>query len=425
MKQKSLLLASCFFSLLLSTSCLKDSVTKTYTYTIYRPEYKTSQAVRDGIKNDAAQPVTNPGKMYIKGNYIFLNDIGKGIHVINNANPQKPVNESYIHIPGCEDMAAIGNTLYADAYTDLMILDISNAADIHLHDWRPNLFPDRQYVLGYRIDSGKVITNWITKDTTVTQKWTVNNWRSSIGGWVMTESFGGDRTMLFSSSANKNSGAGTGGSMARFAIQANHLYTVTQSSLQVLNINNQFNPKYLKTVDLGWGIETIFPFKDRLFIGSQTGMFIFSIANPAQPVKEGTFNHARVCDPVIADDDYAYVTLRSGSICQGFTNQLDVVDIRNVNSPTLVKTYPLFNPHGLSKDGDLLMICDGSEGIKVFNAAKANDVKLLSKVSLANTYDVICYNGIAIVSAKDGLYQYDYANPLQLRLLSRIGIEKK
>ena len=54
---------------------------------------------------------------------------------------------------------------------------------------------------------------------------------------------------------------------------------------------------------------------NRLFIGSQTGMFIYNLSNPDNPVQDGQFNHVRSCDPVIADEKYAYVTLRSGS-CQ-------------------------------------------------------------------------------------------------------------
>lgn len=51
-------------------------------------------------------------------------------------------------------------------------------------------------------------------------------------------------------------------------------------------------------------------------------MFIFSIANPTQPTQLATFQHATVRDPVIADNQYAFVTLRSGTTCQGFTNEL-------------------------------------------------------------------------------------------------------
>jgi hypothetical protein len=170
---------------------------------------------------------------------------------------------------------------------------------------------------------------------------------------------------------------------------------------------------------LGWGIETIYPFKDKLFIGSNTGMFIYDITNPAQPSKQGEFNHVRTCDPVIAEDNYAYVTLRTGTGCPGATNQLDVLDITNLSQPLRMKTYPMTNPHGLSKDGDLLFICDGKDGLKVYNAADRNSIFLVKHITGLSTYDVIAWNDVAIVSATDGLYQYDYSDVNNIKLLSK------
>jgi hypothetical protein len=130
----------------------------------------------------------------------------------------------------------------------------------------------------------------------------------------------------------------------------------------------------------------------------------------------------RSCDPVIADDNFAYVTLRSGTACQGFTNQLEVLNITKLMQPSLVKTYAMTNPHGLSKDGNLLFICDGRDGLKVYNAAQPDKLQLLQTIGNLETFDVIAFNGIAIVVAKDGLYQYDYSNPSNLKLLSRLSI---
>ena len=212
--------------------------------------------------------------------------------------------------------------------------------------------------------------------------------------------------------------------MARFAIQSQHLYTVSQSKLNVLNITTPQQPQWKKEVDLGWGIETIYPFKDKLFIGSASGMLIYTVADPANPQKAGTFTHAQVCDPVIAEDDYAFVTLRSGTTCNGFTNQLDVVDIKDIFSPVMVKTYPLTNPHGLSKDGQWLFICDGNDGLKVFDASSPGNIILKKTIQIADTYDVICMNGIAVVTAKDGIYQYNYNDINNITLLSKTSITK-
>src|SRR5690606_20496247 len=140
-------------------------------------------------------------------------------------------------------------------------------------------------------------------------------------------------------------------------------------------------------------IETIFPFKNRLFVGSRTGMYIYNVSNPSQPAAAGQFNHVQSCDPVIADDNYAYVTLRSGNTCQGFTNQLDIVKLNDFTDPKLEKTYQMSNPHGLSKDGNTLFICDGAAGLKVYNAADVQNLQLITTIEGIETFDVIAMNG--------------------------------
>ncbi|MGB8192801.1 MAG: hypothetical protein WCF67_12815, partial [Chitinophagaceae bacterium] len=196
---------------------------------------------------------------------------------------------------------------------------------------------------------------------------------------------------------------------------------VTSSDLNVFDISSPTNPVFSNKVPVGWNIETVYPFKDRLFVGSMTGMFIFGTQNPLAPNKIGQFAHVRTCDPVIADDHNAYVTLRSGNECQGFTNQLDVLNIDNITAPTLVKTYQLTNPHGLSKDGNTLFVCDGKDGLKIYDVANTSSLNLLKHLKGLETYDVIAYNKVALVVAKDGLYQFDYSNLNDVRMLSKIG----
>jgi hypothetical protein len=192
----------------------------------------------------------------------------------------------------------------------------------------------------------------------------------------------------------------------------------------VFNISNPAQPSFSKKNNIGWNIETLFPFKNNLFIGSNVGMFIYNISSPDNPVKTGQFSHVLSCDPVIADDNHAYVTLRSGNNCRNSVNQMDVLQLNNLTNPSLVKSYPLTNPHGLSKDGNLLLICDGKAGLKVYNASNASNLQLLSTISTIETYDVIAMNGIAIVVAIDGLYQYSYSDPSNPTLLSKLAILK-
>lgn len=398
------------------SSCVKDSCKNTHTYTYYQPVYKTTAEVRANIRSSSPQPIQNPGKLFIRGNYIFLNEVDEGIHILDNSNPSTPKNIAFINIPGNIDLAVTGNALYADLYTDLVTLDISNPLQVSVQNYNEGVFPHRNYGYGFQADSGRIITKWERRDTTITQ--------DCARQMIWTDNYM-NFAQVSTNTTKSSSPVGKGGSMARFAIAGQHLYTVSYSDLNVFDISSVMNPTFSNTVQLNNNgqIETIFPLEHKLFIGSQSGMFIYNISNASQPQKEGEFGHVRSCDPVIADGDYAYVTLRSGSACQGFTNQLDILQLNDFTNPKLIKSYPLYNPHGLSKDGDLLFICDGKNGLKVFDASDASDLKLIKYIEMSETYDVIASGHIALVVAKDGLYQFDYSNPDDIHLLSKIGIK--
>lgn len=408
---KSLMVSlALIFLIIFLPGCLKDRVTRTYT--IYTPVYKTTAEVRSNIKSDVSRDIGKPGKLFIRGQYIYLNETDKGIHVIDNSNPSSPRNVAFIAIPGNMDLAVKGNILYADLYTDLVTLDITNPLEVQTKSIISNAFPFRRYSNGFVPDNTKVIVDWLKKDTTVSADDTEKNiWPQS---------------MLFDSFSSSTVGRaaspfGMGGSMARFSIVNANLYTVSDADLSVYSIAAPEKPVFSNKINMGWGIETIYPFKDKLFIGSASAMFIYDIANPDKPSKIGQFNHLRACDPVVADDNHAYVTLRNGSTCSRGSNQLDIINISNLSAPLLAKTYPMTNPHGLSKDGNTLFICDGKDGLKIYDASSVNDLKLLHHMKGFESYDVITTNNIAIVVSEDGLRQFDYSDLKNIKLLSRIG----
>jgi hypothetical protein len=333
-KQQSILLWTTSVIFLLSfSSCLKDHCT--HTYTTYVPVYKTLTEVRADMKSGAPQALKQPGKLYIYGNYIFLNEVEKGIHVIDNSDPASPRNLAFINIPGNVDLAVKGTILYADSYSDLVTLDISNPQQVVAKNFLNNVFPHRNRYYIYNssttnADSVKVIVNWIPKDTTVD----CETYRILYDTYYSLAS--ADKQGNY---ASTNLGGGQGGSMARFTLIDNYLYTVSYTTLNTFDLGTPQQPSFAGTTNLSnWGIETIFPFKNRLFIGSTTGMFIYDVSTPATPSKLGMFSHVQSCDPVIADDNYAYVTLRSGTTCQGFSNQLEVLNISDLNNPSMLKT---------------------------------------------------------------------------------------
>ena len=402
------------------SSCVKDNCKGSYTYSYYTPVYKTTEEVRSNIKSSAAQPIENPGKIVILNNFIFLNDVDKGIHIIDNSNPASPKNAAFISIPGNVDLAVKGTTLYADLYTDLVTLDITDPMNVVVKNYNQGVFPYRNYGYGFYGDSTKIITQWIRRDTTIPQP------------------CGGGQRILYTntnpgiymvgtpqnfSSANAGSPIGQGGSMARFALVNNYLYTVDDNNLNIFNISNSQNPTFSDKVQVDYHVETIYPFENKLFIGSNNGMFIYDIqSSPESPVKSGEFTHARSCDPVIADGEYAFITLHSGTTCLGYNNELDVVKLNSFTDASLVKIYNLTSPQGLSKDGNLLFICDGTDGLKIFDASDVSYLKLVKHIPNLETYDVIARNNIALVVAKDGLYQFNYSDISHINLISKIGL---
>ncbi|MDP4662451.1 MAG: hypothetical protein NWS74_02205, partial [Salibacteraceae bacterium] len=162
----------------------------------------------------------------------------------------------------------------------------------------------------------------------------------------------------------------------------------------------------------------------KLFVGTTTGMMIYDLANPMSPAFLTTFTHASSCDPVVVEGDIAYVTLRSGTECQGFTNQLDVINVSDFSNPSLIKSYPMTNPHGLGIDNGTLFICDGDAGLKVFDASDANriDENELSHFENINAYDVIPLGNVLLMVGADGFYQYDYSDVQNIQLLSVIPV---
>lgn len=408
-------LPSCF------SACIKDNCKKEHTYVYYEPVYKTKAEVRANIKSNAPRTIETTGKICVLGSTIFLNEPDRGVHVIDNTNPAQPRNLAFIDIPGNMDIAIKGNTLYADLFTDLVAIDVSNPADAKVKKVVEGVFPYRVYSNGFvqaNNNQNNIITDWVRRDTTVTESCN-DQYGIFFNSDVYLASAGPG------SSPSAASPIGQGGSMARFTILDSRLYTVSTDDLDVFNITNSSDPVHTNRIRVGWDIETIYPFRNNLFIGSQSGMFIYTVTNPDAPLQTSQFNHVRSCDPVIADDNYAYVTLRSGSVCQGFTNELDVVKLNGLVNPRLQKVYPLTNPHGLSKDGNLLFVCDGRDGLKVYQAGDVMNLQLIKTIGSIDAYDVIALGNTALTVAKDGLYQYDYTDPANIRLVSRIAITPK
>ncbi len=409
--------------LTLTLSGCTDKITEIFTGN--SPVYMSYEDLREAVQQKPASDLINPGKIYFKDDYIFIVEEMKGIHVINNSDPANPINTTFIEIPGNVDIAIKGDVMYADSYIDLLALDVSDIENIHEVGRVENVLPytippyNEKYPVA-RIDPDKgVVINWEIKEV---REEVENNYypmyRGLEGGW--------SKDMVNSGSGGgiSSGGIGVGGSMARFGISENTLFAVDQSTMHIFSLSVPNTPEHLKDFNAGWAIETLFILDDNMFLGSQNGMRIYDISVPNSPMYLSDFWHVTGCDPVVVQDDLAYITLRGGNRCGNNLNILVVVSIKDIREPRELKAYPMEGPYGLGIDNNLLFICDGDAGLKVYDAKDPMDIanNQVAVFPDINGFDVIPFGGILMLIGEDGLYQYDYSDIENISLLSKIEI---
>lgn len=224
-----------------------------------------------------------------------------------------------------------------------------------------------------------------------------------------------------SSESSGATGTGQGGSLARFAVANGHLFAVNGNQMQVFSLADPANPVQISSLFLNAVAETIFPRDEStLFIGTTTGMFIYDISNAPNVNLLSTYRHVVACDPVVANDKYAYVTLRSESNnfnCWRSVNQLDIIDIQNLSSPQLISSISLIQPKGLGLYADTLLVCD--KGLKVFDVSNPQSLRLIDADEDFDAVDLIPNGDLMISVSATGLKQYRYKNG-KLNLLSTL-----
>lgn len=201
---------------------------------------------------------------------------------------------------------------------------------------------------------------------------------------------------------------GKGGSTARFTIAGNYMFTVDRNDLHIFDIENPTNPIETSLYNIGRDIETIFAMDDYLFIGSELAVYIYNIEQPLQPKLIDVFRHSTACDPVVADSNYAYVTLRNnGRACGGTVNELLLINISDIDNSFIEFNYLLEAPYGLGLDKNYLFVCDN--GVKMFDKSDPSDLQLIVKIPGIDARDVIPHQNNLIVTASNGIYQFDYS----------------
>lgn len=408
----------------------KDYVNDYITYTVNEPVFMPVSEFRSAVDViPQPQPIEKQGKIVFYDGYLYISQPEKGIHVIDNRNPSNPSNIAFIELIGNADMHVRNGVLYADSYIDLVWFDISDPSKPVYKGRKEEVFPEAfpPTENGYSIDYAKsmdrsngIVVGW----KTVERKELVQTSKSYWWSWN-----GVSEKMMYSSDASfsgSGGGVGVAGSMSRFAIYKDNLYTVMNNHLGIFDLSDETPEKVGQDTYVGFDVETIFSYKNCMFMGTPTGMIIYSLEDPLNPERQSMITHVFGCDPVVVENDIAYVTIRSGTFCGQTANELIVVDVSNPKQPKHIVTYNMENPKGLGIDNGTLFVCD--DGLRVFNAEDPSTImhkdNKLAHFREIDGLDVIPFDNVLMMIAEDGIYQYDYTDVQQIRQLSRLPIGK-
>ena len=381
------------------------------------PVYETTSQLAQKVSVDPPKDYAEAGKIVTYQHYIFINKPHEGIHVVDNSDPSNPQNLHFITIPGSLDMTIIDDHLYSDMFSALVVFDISSISSPELLEefTVEEVFYYNPYMTLESTVSFDALGDYFRYEEIDNTLGIVTSWRTEIRKEPLEDQVSHryytleDAEIATATAAENNNfeNVSTAGSMTRFLPIENYLYTINFNELVLFSIGEDYRPSRFARLDTGTQAETLFQLNDLLFVGSTTGMLMYDVSSPDNPGYINSIDHFRSCDPVVADSNYAYVTLRGGTNCFTETNELQIIDIRDPENLEVVARQVMFNPHGLAIHQDHLLVCDGSAGIKVLDVSDRENPSVVTTSSIPFAYDIIVDYPSAVVVGEGVIYQYD------------------
>ncbi|MBO3697567.1 hypothetical protein [Roseivirga sp. E12] len=109
----------------------------------YEPVYLTE--IDNSIELTSARAVEDPGQIYVLGDLVFINDVGKGIHIVDNTDPSNPVNQGFLQVQGSENMVIRNGIVYVNQYNSLLAIDVNDPENIQVISRDVDVLKSGQY----------------------------------------------------------------------------------------------------------------------------------------------------------------------------------------------------------------------------------------------------------------------------------------
>lgn len=109
------------------------------------------------------QTIVKSGKIYIKDDLMFINDVNKGFHVYNYSNPENPVKTAFINVPGATDLAIRNDIIYINQAVDLVTIEYNASSNVIVSSHRNrDVFPTKVAPNGQSAytNNDEIVINW-------------------------------------------------------------------------------------------------------------------------------------------------------------------------------------------------------------------------------------------------------------------------
>lgn len=240
--------------------------------------------------------------------------------------------------------------------------------------------------------------------------------------------------LIISCGESTPSGGGQPGSLASMVVAKDQLHILNNDKIVSFDLSGEMllQGKVSSELDL-WQASTLHVHNERyLMVGTDTGVGIYQVSGLEEDTQSlefvSRFDHVTAEDPVIANGDTGYFTLRDGN--QNMASDRDsvgVIDLADIEQPTLItENNALKEPFGLAFYQGQLFVCDKASGLSIFQVISDDNEKVIGLDYLASyanyeCNDIIIKNGLLILTDGNGITQLRI-NGDQLDFVSQLPI---
>ena len=126
-----------------------------------------SRTELENISLQAPKTTVKNAKIYLKDQFLFVNDDKNGFHLIDNSNPASPQKIHYLKALGSTDVAIRNNVLYVNQARDLVALKINSSTNqIQVLKRLKNVFPPLPSPEGQiaGVKENEIVIDWKLKN---------------------------------------------------------------------------------------------------------------------------------------------------------------------------------------------------------------------------------------------------------------------